>query len=336
MKIFFTFLYLVGLGIIMIGVLSGFNIVFDLNLEFEGSSLPKDWYSAIALLIIGLIFSPPGYVFSSEKTIAFIKKNKILAISAFALYYILLFGLVASLIYYENKDHELFLAIEQGNIKKVKLALSKEPTDTEFLNQLFLRSIRYKKPEVAEYLLSLGAEPEFFIPPVEKNQTPLLVACYTANANIVRILLAQKTNKKIRGNIYDGNLIHETIMGINNSQEKIGIIELLLKEGLDINDKDMYERTPLSRAVEVLDAKLIEFLLVKQADPNIVDKDGRNPLHHLILFYKGTESEKLEILKILLKYNITANLKDTFSKTPGDMAKRKNYFNLLQLLKEVE
>ncbi|MEM7179723.1 MAG: ankyrin repeat domain-containing protein [Spirochaetota bacterium] len=334
MNLFFSILYLVGLGIEFAAFLTGLNAIFDLGLGIEGEELPNDWGSAIAFAVIGLVFAVVGFSFSNEKVLAKIRANKGKATLAFLLFFTSIAAAVAGFIQITVQNDDLSRAVNRGDLQTVKQHFAKNPDDNEKIQKFFMQSIRFKQVEGVRYFLSLGADPNARMDSFGKANLPILLACYSSNAEVLQELLKHPVDWKVRENIYKGSLIHHTLMGINTPKEKAEIITVLLQKGLSINDLDQYGRTPLSRAVEDLDVGLVEFFAEKKADFTTSDEDSRTPLHYLLVYYKGTEQQKLKVAEILLKNGVDKNQKDKYGTTAKEMAQRKEYRQIEQLLQD--
>ncbi|MGL5885584.1 MAG: ankyrin repeat domain-containing protein [Bombilactobacillus sp.] len=70
----------------------------------------------------------------------------------------------------------------------------------------------------------------------------------------------------------------------------------------------------------------IEKLILVGADINSIGDLGNTPLHQAILF------EKIESVKLLLNYNINANIKNESGETIYEMAKRNGNKEIINLL----
>ncbi|KAJ3102714.1 Arf-GAP with coiled-coil, ANK repeat and PH domain-containing protein 2 [Phlyctochytrium planicorne] len=83
--------------------------------------------------------------------------------------------------------------------------------------------------------------------------------------------------------------------------------------GMDVNDKDMYDKAALHYAVERQEGRIVEFLLVWGADINVLDDVKRSPLHHAAAL--GNPS----LVTLLIKKGAKIDLVDGEGKTPEEI-----------------
>ena len=79
------------------------------------------------------------------------------------------------------------------------------------------------------------------------------------------------------------------------------IVELLVKEGADINAPGPFKMTPLHMAAKYNQAEIAEILLKGKADPNSTNSYGQTPL------YIASKYGNAELVKLLLKHGAKVN-----------------------------
>jgi hypothetical protein len=81
---------------------------------------------------------------------------------------------------------------------------------------------------------------------------------------------------------YSQQLVYKTIIeAVDNGN--IADVKSHLKNGADVNAKDINGRTPLMRAAEKGDLPMIKYLVEKSADVNAQDNNGMTPLNYAIV-----------------------------------------------------
>ena len=115
-----------------------------------------------------------------------------------------------------------------------------------------------------------------------------------------------------------------------------GIIKLLLKNGVNINEIDKNGVTPIHRAVRFRNPKIVQFLIKNGADVNSIDKRSKStPLHRAVVSSgapstKGKTKEVIEIIKILIASGADPKIKNKLGKTPLDYVRNEAIKKLLR------
>ena len=93
-------------------------------------------------------------------------------------------------------------------------------------------------------------------------------------------------------------------------------VKVLILSGIDINEKDDFNRTPLYYAVCVSNdmTSIVNILLQNGADPNTADSNLMTPLHIAV------QCEFIEIVKMLIAKNAKINTKNSAGSTPLHLA----------------
>ncbi|KAJ3216502.1 Arf-GAP with coiled-coil, ANK repeat and PH domain-containing protein 2 [Dinochytrium kinnereticum] len=84
--------------------------------------------------------------------------------------------------------------------------------------------------------------------------------------------------------------------------------------GLDVNDKDMYDKAAIHYAVERQEGRIVEFLITWGADVNIMDDVKRTSLHYAASLGNPT------LVTLLIKRGARIDVLDAEGKTPEDVA----------------
>lgn len=109
-------------------------------------------------------------------------------------------------------------------------------------------------------------------------------------------------------------------------QKRLDIIDLLLKNGADINTQNAYGQNLLSIAIQCNQPTVLEHLLKKGIDVNAVNKAGVTAL-----MKAASSAEDTKMIKLLLQYGADKTLKDNKGKTASQYA----IFNLNQEVQDL-
>lgn len=67
------------------------------------------------------------------------------------------------------------------------------------------------------------------------------------------------------------------------TQLVLGYVDILVEQGVDINEQDIVNKTPLIYAIEFNKKAYLKHLLELGADPNLIDKDGNSAFYYAIV-----------------------------------------------------
>ncbi len=175
---------------------------------------------------------------------------------------------------------EIFDAIQKGDLVKVKELVENAPDlatvtgNNRFTPLLF--ATNHNKSEIAEYLISKGANiNEIFLPDYYGN-TPISFAIKNGNLNLIKLLYEKGANIQFRTKLGE-NYLHFAA-----AQNKVDIAEYLIDCGIDINSTKNGGLTPLHIAVITGSKDVVELLLNKRAGLDIKSNDHGTPLHFAI------------------------------------------------------
>lgn len=129
--------------------------------------------------------------------------------------------------------------------------------------------MRWGRPpslEIATLLLDHGADPNA----MDKNwRTPLMAAAFTANDEVVKILIAHKANVNIGSKFGNTALIEA---------RGLPVVKQLLSAGSAVNDKDIKGKTALHWAAWRGDSEVVKALIDAGANVNAKDDKGQTAL----------------------------------------------------------
>lgn len=161
----------------------------------------------------------------------------------------------------------------------------------------------------AALLLKKGANPN------KKNNYGFSPYLNNVNPEIAKLMIETgKVDINIRNNDNEILWLSWLKNSYSNQQENIELVELFVKKGVDLQVKDLEEKTPLVLALErqKIPFQLIDLLLERSADVNGLGKNGANLLH---LALKNPDVN-LALIKKLVEKGLDINSKDKLENTP--------------------
>jgi len=210
-------------------------------------------------------------------------------------------------------------------VSKKTLRILSEDEKKELVQNLIHNELNKVKA-----LLDSGVEVNMKI---SSTDSLLMGACRYSNSDMVKLLLTYNPNIDYQDE-YGNNSLTLAVANLDNYK---GMIPLLLEAGADPNSKvgssgqinstalgNITRQTLHSKTEE--DYQIIEMFLSHGANTNLVPKTETTPLMQAA--YKGD----VRLVKLFLEYGADPNLKDKQGKTALDMAKNKNYQEVIDLL----
>jgi len=120
--------------------------------------------------------------------------------------------------------------------------------------------------------------------------TPLILVSTKGYAEVIEVLL--EFNPEVNAKTSFG---HATALLQAVSNEHINCVEILLKNGANVNQGDKLGRTPLMDAAENGNKDILEILIKSGADINGQDKQGRTPLSYCLDFVSKDDNKYFDI-----------------------------------------
>ncbi|KAL1753665.1 ankyrin repeat-containing domain protein, partial [Schizophyllum commune] len=150
------------------------------------------------------------------------------------------------------------------------------------------------------------------------GRTPLHLAAEHGNLEVLHLILARKGADVHVIDNYKRTLLH-LLCGCLSTSRKDGnyAMELLLENGVDVDARDLNGETCLHYAAKSAAITLIFQLLRLGANANVVDKEGRNPMHALAESCRPDPWENLRICaESLVAHGAVIEGRDNQLRTP--------------------
>lgn len=191
----------------------------------------------------------------------------------------------------DPKQLELLIAVKNNDIIAVN-ALLKENVNPNFADEEgyspLHRAVLNDNLDVVNVLLSYKDIDTEMKLPYEASvddwylggATPLLIASYTGNADIVNALIEAGSDIRAKDDIDGATTIH--IASANGNNEVINI--LLNEDNTLINEADSMKDTPLHWASIKNQTDTVSLLLANGADTKLANSDGNTVLHYAAMY----------------------------------------------------
>ena len=156
-----------------------------------------------------------------------------------------------------------------------------------------------------------------------KGQTPLHYASFVGNIKLIKLLI--QNGADISAETNNGfNVLHLSIMGNKISP----FYYFIQKYNVNINSKDSKENTCLHLATYFNSKKIFNYLLTNnKIEINSQNKEGFTPLHFAVAIQNNS------MIKKLLIKGANCSIQNDKLYTPYDLAKKNNYFSIMNILK---
>ena len=245
----------------------------------------------------------------------------------------------------------LMMAAYSGKLEVVRYFTETGPIF--YIHVALLVAVERGHLDVIDLLLEKGAHIDGSHE--ERDVSPLILATLRQNLHLVKYLIQKGAD--VNPSIPDGK--SKPALCAAARVGNFEITEYLLKEGADLNARDINSMTPIAVAVFCNNTKLALYLMEKGADVNVPDVGNRTPLHYSVwnnnlictkrlvqaganINYQGPRSvtalsmavelDRIDIINMLVENYANINLRDDLGNTALHVAAGKGNRCLVRYL----
>uniref|UniRef100_A0A6C0I4H6 Uncharacterized protein n=1 Tax=viral metagenome TaxID=1070528 RepID=A0A6C0I4H6_9ZZZZ len=206
-------------------------------------------------------------------------------------------------------------AITDGDLDEVKLLVDVEGADINEEDLLTpLGNACYRGHlEIAQFLISRGAEVNPLLLANSFSLTPLLAVCGTRsnqnNLQIAELLILNGANVNDVSSYDRSSPLHRVCF--NGNRE---LAQFFISNGADVNYKKKTGETPLHVVCDRGDITIALLLLESGANVDSRDNSNQTPLHY------ASFANRVELIDVLYDYRADLGAKDNHGKTPLHIA----------------
>ena len=226
-------------------------------------------------------------------------------------------------------DQKLDTSYDEKSAKELLAVLDANHEATEWnFNELLLdlakmeagQGVRSRSNIVGTllYLLEKGADVNAMD---AKSQTSLHHASWVGNTAVVEQIIERNADFNIK------NKVGWTPLHFAASKGHTPVVEILLKSGVDVEQKtERHRNTALALAASNGRTSTIELLLKAGASFDVIDTEGRTPLHC------ASSHDHVRVVETLLKAGASIDAKDDEDWTPLIRASYKDHVGVVETL----
>lgn len=215
----------------------------------------------------------------------------------------------------------LHMAAKKSSKELVELLVKKGSNlnDTNSVDWTPLHvACKNNRNDITEFLLTKQVDIEA---KTSAGYTPLHFAIINKNLEMINLLIKNGSILRKKDNC-GWNSLH---LAVNTNTKEV--VDLILSKSLIcVNEKNIYQETPLHLATKLNNYELVKLLIQKGARINDKDVNGKTPLHI------AADKCSKEIVQFLVDKKANIIEKDNFDWTPFDYAKDRKS-NSIKLLK---
>jgi hypothetical protein len=330
---------LVGLGLVIAfavavtGLATLLNGVFGCHIAIEGTEAPADVRGGIILLCLALTILLCLLPFVHARLSQLLSTYRLLILP----YLALTLGITGLPVYLQfNRGApyaDAHAALWRGDAAFFREAKNLQSLKSEERERLFAETIRHKRADIARLLAptlnNLSGNPE---------SPNAFLAAYTANAEILQLLIDHNADLSYREPLTGNGLLHQIVSGKGDTREQLQCLRLLHKRNmLDVNATGNFGTTPLMIAAERGNTAVVKQLIALGAAANQQDQSKSTALHKVcdktIVYPDTSELPRLEVAQILLRAGADPGQKNAVGYDCVELAKAAGFRKLAASLR---
>ena len=184
-------------------------------------------------------------------------------------------------------------------------------------------ALQYDKLETAKFLIEKGADVNAGTYGSRKNG-PIHLA--KGNIDIVVLLVNHGADVHVL-NQKQQNVIHSLANSSSGGTDDAATLDFFLKSGVDINAKDIDQKTPVFYCIDKGRIDLLEILIEKGANIQTADKRGQTPL-----WYAAVKKKNKAMVQILLQSGAKTEIQGEYGKRLRESLQKSKQFDILEMI----
>jgi ankyrin repeat protein len=166
--------------------------------------------------------------------------------------------------------------------------------------------------------------------PEKPAGTPLHYMSDFGSPGLARYLVSKQPQYLLDIDENLGAPLHEAAAHAN-----MEVFQILLEQCVDIDFRDLEDRTPLHRAAYLGRVEKCRILVERGADVNARDVNGKTPLHKVLVdLYRDAADRYFDVIQFLFSLGVDVDSQDKDGSTPLHIASYEECFKAVKILLE--